>query len=286
MQNITFFHSNFLYSQTDSYHLSISFRRDGFSFIIVDRDADELQASVFYSIDDSLSYDEYVEECSRFLNHEAFSYSYKQISCMYSSHHITIAPKSLCKQDDLRTILQFNHEIDKDESVYAYSLTNSDAVLVYAVSQQLIDMCRGRFEQSFDMFPHSASLLESSILHNKLEDGYSVFISLESSFFDIVILHKGNIIMYNTFSFANINDYVYYIMNVFEQLQLNQMKTPVVLTGRISKTSSYYEATCMFIKNVTIVQPLPLHAKMIARPPFTDISYPLFYQLFTINICE
>ncbi|MDA3883440.1 MAG: DUF3822 family protein [Bacteroidales bacterium] len=285
MQEISFFHTNFTFNHSKLFDLSVSFRRDGFSFIIIDRDDEVLYASCFQPFDESLSHGDYLIACRSFLEHEAFSYSYKHVSCLFTTERITIVPASLCNQDDLRTILEFNHSLPDDEVVFSYPLINADSVLVYAVSKKLVDYCSERFGD-FVNFPHSAPLLESSILHNKLEDSYSVFISLESSFFDIVILNRGQIIMYNTYSFTNINDYVYYVMNVFEQLKLNQMKTPVILSGKISKTSSYFDATCMFIKHVSLVQALPLHTKMMSVSPFNNIPYPLFYQLFTINLCE
>jgi hypothetical protein len=285
MQEISFFHTNFSYNHSKSFDLSVSFRRDGFSFVIINRDDEVLYASYFQPFDESLSQDEYLGACRSFLQHEAFSYSYKHVSCLFATEKITLVPASLCNQDDLRTILGFNHSLCEDETVFSYRLINADSVLVYAVSKQLVDYCSERLGD-FVNFPHSAPLLESSILHNKLEDSYSVFISLESTFFDIVILNRGQIIMYNTFLFTNINDYVYYVMNVFEQLKLNQMKTPIILSGNISETSSYFDATAMFIKHVSLVQALPVHTKMMSVSPFNNIPYPLFYQLFTLHLCE
>lgn len=286
MQDIFITHPDFSYSHTNTYELSIAFRPDAISFIISGKDYEQIFAAYYKEIESYTNHEEYIQACEAFFAHEACKHNYKKTSCVFFTERITIVPASLFSLDDLPTIFSFNHVLSEKESVLSYKITNADSFLLYPVHKQLLALCTKNLGIDFQTYPQSAALFEASILENKHEAKPRVWISLESSFFDIIVLQGPNVLLYNTFTFSNVNDYVYYVMNVFEQLQLNPMITPVVVSGKINPQSSYYEATSMFIKQVQIVEPYPSQKKHIETLPFTKLSFPLFFQLFSLRLCE
>lgn len=285
MQDISIAHTDFSYINSKLYDLSISFRRDGFSFSVWNSDSGNLMSVYFKTISDSCSEEEYNLECTKFLQHEAFSYSYSKTSIVYVTEKVTLIPAALYNTDDLEAYFSLNHTLRGNEIIETYKVKNAESVIVYALSKRLKNDCIDKFGAQVLFFPQTAPLLESSILENKLVESKTVFVSLESTFFDVIILEGQKVVMCNSYDFTNVNDYVYYLMNVYEQLGLNTLKDKVVLSGRISRTSSYYDATKMFIKNTEIKVPLPTQQNIL-QTPFNQISFPLFSQLINLRLCE
>ena len=283
MKDLHLVHTNFSYSHSDTYELSILFRQNGISFIITGQDYERLYIAHHESFDLN-SHKTYNEFCNDFFKHETFTYRYKKISCLFSTERITIVPASLYKQEDFEPIFTINHQLQKKESLVSYTIRNAESFLIYPVSQELLSLCSQKLGIDYQVYPHVAPLFESAILHNKHTEKTCVYISIQSSFFDILIINGPQIILYNTFTYTNINDYVFYVMNVFEQLHLNPMQTSVILTGKT--TTAYIEATAMFIKQVETISQLPSHTKMIQQPPFSEIPFPFFHTLFCSNLCE
>lgn len=283
MKDLHLVHTDFSYSHSDTYELSILFRQDGISFIITGQDYERLFA-IYHESFDINSDKSNSAYCNDFFEHEAFTYRYKKISCLFSTERITIVPASLYKQDDLETIFRLNHPLQEKESLVSYTFRNAESFVIYPVSQELLSLCTQKLGIDFQVYPHIAPLFESAILQNKHSEKTCVYISIQSTFFDVLILKGPRIALYNTFTYTNINDYVFYVMNVFEQLHLNPMQIPVILTGKTSP--SYIDATAMFIKHVETISQLPSHTKMIQQPPFTEISFPFFHTLFCSNLCE
>ncbi len=283
MKDLHLQHIDFDYSLSETYELSILFRQNGISFIITKHNHEQL-LTVHHELFDKNKNTSYNDYCKTVFQHKAFSYTYKKVSCLFSTERCTIVPISLYVQNDLETIFTVNHPLHDKEILESYKIKNAESFIIYPISQELHALCTQKFGANLHIYPHIAPLFESAMLQSKQSEKTQMYISIQKSFFDMLIVNGSNILFYNTFTFSNINDYIFYVMNVFEQLQLNPMQIPVVLTGRTP--ASYVDATEMFIKNVETISPLPSHKKMIQQPPFSEISFPYFYSLFCCNICE
>lgn len=70
---------------------------------------------------------------------------------------------------------------------------------------------------------------------------------------------KGNkLILFNSFEYSSPEDFIYYILFTFEQLQLNPDSVSVKLLGTISKDSAYFEIAYKYIRNCNLFNPFIL----------------------------
>ncbi len=285
MQDISITHIEFSYTNALQYELSISLRRDGFSFCIQNKEDKNLLSVFFQSIDEEIPEEEYIKQCKKFLTHEAFTYSYSKVRIVATSLKATIIPQELFDENSAKEILDFNYSLNNTERVFSYNLKKSDSVIVYAYFSEILDVCNQLFSSNYSLFPQTAPFLELAIQKNIQEVQTKVYISLESSFFDVVVLKGTKILLYNKFDFTNVNDYVYYVMNTYKQLALDPITVPTELSGKISVGSTYFDATQMFIKNVSVAQPFS-NSEQFLNVPFKSVPYSLFEQTINSFQCE
>lgn len=285
MQDLLYIHKDYSNQYEQLQKVSISLRPNGFSFVIQAVDSDRILAVCYSQVSANSSISVYSKSLSVFFKHEMLQKTFQTISIVYVTPRITIIPSSLFSTHNLTLLFETNHVLVPNDVVLDYKLKQTQGYLVYTIPSQIIEACKEAFGNHIRFLPQAAPFLESSCIQNKIKTNKQVYILLDDTFFDIAVLEGHNILLYNTFEFSNNNDYMYFVMNVFEQLQLNPLEIPVMLSGVISKASHYYESIQMFIKHVHIIEPTQSH-KDFLQYPFEQSLYPFFNNECNVSLCE
>jgi hypothetical protein len=97
-------------------------------------------------------------------------------------------------------------------------------------------------------------------------------------YFEMVLLDGKDLLFSNSFQYSTADEIAYYILFVYEQLELNPEITELVLSGEIEKTSKEHALLYTYIR----------HVKFAERPEnfrysykFEEIPNHQFYSLFT-----
>lgn len=284
MQDIHYIDSQFQTHIQNKLALSISIRRDGFAFLILDKDLHKIIATQYTNTQHPFLESDYMSSLENFLQQDFLQNQFDSVSIIYVSNKTTIIPASLFNIEQLPLLYSTNQILEENETVYHYKSKNVESYLVYSIPNSIYSVCKTAMP-TCEFFPQSAPILEFSILQNKPLSSKCVYISVENSYFDIIVLDGPKLMLSNSFEYTNLNDFIYYIMNVFEQLQLPATNTPTVVLGKISKASNYYTSLQMFIKNISIVVPLSSQ-QYLTEYPFNNASFPLFSAISNLSLCE
>jgi hypothetical protein len=68
--------------------------------------------------------------------------------------------------------------------------------------------------------------------------------------FDLVIFDGRQLTYFNSFSFQNPDDVVYYLIFVLEQLKFNPESMPLVLLGNVEKGGALFELLYRYIRHI------------------------------------
>ena len=99
-----------------------------------------------------------------------------------------------------------------------------------------------------------------------------MYVNVSKSTLDIVVLESDQLLLCNTFSYTSKEDFVYYLLFVAEQLQLDVLEFPLYFTGKITLETALYKSTYLYIKNVYFLEStnsvfsafkIPSHANFI-----------------------
>lgn len=194
----------------------------------------------------------------------------------------TLVPKALFEEERLETYLKFNHAIDrpKDYDLLFDKVENLQLVIVYAVPKEI----KNFFDQESILakWHHfSKPLLEAASLRNTKEQLFQVHI--QKNRFDALLVKGGKLQFFNSFNYETVDDFVYYLLYVMEQLKLDRESDSIELVGEFEEQSALYELLFKYIRHLKIgVRPKAVNFSTI----FSKIPSHYYFNLFNQHLCE
>jgi hypothetical protein len=191
-------------------------------------------------------------------------HKYKLVSCMLLNSQSTIVPAPLFQDTDKQTYLKFNTALDNQEAVLADTIKMLDAKNVFALPLVLKNKLSGVYP-TINFHHFSSVLIDNLLAQNKNKPNKKLFVYIQPSSFQAIVIEGKNLLFYNTFNYHTPEDFIYYLLFVCEQLQLNPETIETLLLGELEKNSAYYAIAYKYIRNL----------KFGERPDGNDYSYQL-----------
>ena len=79
---------------------------------------------------------------------------------------------------------------------------------------------------------HLSPLCEYFYTKSRMGNNEKMYVNIENKYLDIICFGKKGLLLANTFEYEHTNDAAYYILNVWKQLNFDQQKDEVHLTGK------------------------------------------------------
>ena len=176
-------------------------------------------------------------------------HKYKSAVCIIVNNLSTLVPNALFDEDRVKMYLKFNAELQGDEMVLVDNLKSMDSKNVFAFPLSI----KSKLDYLFSNIKYhhaSSALIDTLVLQNKNQTGKKLFVHVQPSHFEAVTIDGKQLLFYNTFNYHSAEDFVYYLLFVCEQLQLNPETIDVILLGEIERNSTIYTLTQKYIRKI------------------------------------
>ena len=81
---------------------------------------------------------------------------------------------------------------------------------------------------------HRATLfIEKSLEKQTIEK--QAFLDVYPGFFYANIVQNGKLLFSNTLEYANVEEFIYFVLNIFDKFGLDQLETKLTISGEINK---------------------------------------------------
>ena len=174
----------------------------------------------------------------------------RSVRVIVENNRSTLIPSALFEESEKDTYLNFSVEPEVEEKVLFDRLTRLEIVNIFGVNIML-------YNQIFRFFPgakvcHLSSLLIESIWMNfkNLITDKRIFIFVREEAFNMMIFDKKQLVYSNAFHFRAPEDFVYFVIFVMEQLNLNPEEVPVTLLGNIRISTPCFDLIFKYIRNI------------------------------------
>jgi hypothetical protein len=174
----------------------------------------------------------------------------RSVNVIIENNKSTLIPSALFEESEKNTYLHFSTEPEAEEKVLSDNLNRLEIVNIFGVNNILYD-------QVFRFFPgakvcHVSSLLIESIWMNfkNLITDKRIFIYVREDAFNMLIFEKKQLVYSNAFFFRAPEDFVYFVIFVMEQLNLNPEEVPVTFLGNIDTKSPQFDLIFKYIRNI------------------------------------
>lgn len=104
----------------------------------------------------------------------------------------------------------------------------------------------GEFE-----YKHASTvLLEHALKEEQNSEAHKMYINVASFHYEMIIVKKGQLQLYNTFEYHTKEDFIYFILFAIEQLKLNPETLIVKLSGVIEKDDALFKILYTYVRCV------------------------------------
>lgn len=206
----------------------------------------------------------------------------KSVRIIIENNRSTLIPSALFEESEKETYLNFSLEPGEEEKVFFDRLSQIEVVNIYGFNKDLYDEMAGFFPGA-KVCHLSSALIESIWMNFKnLITDKRIFIYVREEAFNLMIFEKKQLVYSNAFHFNAPEDFVYFVIFVMEQLNLNPEEVPVTLLGNIDTDSPQFELIFKYVRNIDFA----------SRSETSDYSYVFndvpghsFYPLLNPGLC-
>lgn len=281
-KGISIIDESFVRNRTANFHLSVQVGMDGFSFCIFDIKNNRyiaLETFAFNGVRTNAMLVDAIHEL--ILQNDTLNNIFKSVQVGIVNERSTLIPNALFEKGKEAAYLAFNHFTDKNESTSYYDLKSIEAKNIFALPEEIQAVFRKYFH-NVKFNHHSSPLLESLLTSYKNSQEKQLFIHVQASHFEIVVIKGKELLFYNSFKHQTSEDFIYYLLFVCEQLKLNPESIELFLLGEVEKNSALYSIIYKYIRNVKFGTRSEIFG--YARG-FTDLPSHFHYNLLNQYLC-
>ena len=240
------------FTKSKQYTLSIRLSTDGFSFSIYNPIHDDSLSIIEKEIDPSLSLTANLKTVfheSEFLNHP-----YKRVNIMIADKRFTIVPLELFEEEQAELLFYHNHQKRENEAVHHNILQKNNVVIVFGIDKSAYTFLKEQYPEAH-FYSQSTPLIDYFSVKSRLGNSKKMYASIRRESIDIYCFEKGRLLLANSFECTLTEDRIYYLLYVWKQLEFDQKRDELHLTGTLPDKEVLMNELKKFILQVFIMNP-------------------------------
>ena len=173
---------------------------------------------------------------------------FSSVLVIHQNNLSVLVPNRYFNEKELASYLNFNVKkltIDYVAFDHLKALESKNVYIPYVNINNYLFQNFGEFE-----YKHHSTVLIEKLLNSTNNIEKTMFVNVSKNSLDIVVLENNQLILFNTFSYNTKEDFIYYILFVAEQLNLNVNEFSLHFTGKVNLEDAIYKITYKYIKNV------------------------------------
>jgi len=281
--HISLFDKSYNKSKSNQYKLYVELSNNGLKHTVLDT-----QSNAFIGIEEYRFADIYndyslVEPLKDIVaSNEIYQNEFKAIIVAFVNNRSTLIPNAIYNAEKLTNYHQFNFSKQEEDQFYADQLINLSAYNIYSIPDFITDTFSGLKNVQFKHF--SSALIETALIEAKREKALSLInVHILPSSFQVVVIKNQKLELYNSFTYQSSEDFIYYLLFVLDQLNINNEEATIKLTGEVEKNSVIYTILHKYIKTLNFgIRPENLTFSYI----FEETPKHFHYALFNQFLCE
>ncbi len=238
-----------------NYHLTIRLAPDGFSFVVFSLDKNRYLCLETFQLKQLML----PERLSAALDELAIlrqwiTYPFHSVLAIVDQNANTLIPNSLFEEKEKGVYLAFNQPFQDNCRIQVDELKVAGTRNIYYLSNALVEKIKDIWPNA--RIAHLQSVFIESLLIAKrnLADEAMAFLHIREGNYDLAILNSDKLLYVNNFKFNTPEDFIYFLLFAFDQLQLNPENITVSLSGNIDKGDKLYDMLYLYVRNIEFTE--------------------------------
>lgn len=233
--------------------LSIQINLNGLSFCILNRTTNTIEFLKTIAFENKLTPVDVLNHLKAELSsNTVYSEDFDAVLVIHQNELATLVPKALYNENNKADYLKFNSKILRTDFITEDEIATNESVNVYVPYVNINNYVFDTFGEF--VYKHSSSVLIDTILQkNKTSEYPVIYINSNKNTIELIAVNKGKLQLFNVFEYHSKEDFIYYILFVFEQLELDVETTILKLSGSIDKDDEYYKILYTYVRDIDFI---------------------------------
>ncbi|RNC88605.1 MAG: DUF3822 family protein [Allomuricauda sp.] len=242
-------------SKEDFKKLSIQVSLNGLSFCVFDTIQHQVLKSGKRNFKSESTPYLILKELKKLFDEEGITeQNFNEVVVVHRNNLFGLVPKDLFDENELANYLKFNTKLLANDHIVFDEIKNFDMFNVYVpftnVNNYIFSLF-GEFE-----FKHSGTVLLQILLGlDTLPSTKVCYAYISQNNIEVVVLGQRKPLLYNYFSYKTKEDFLYYLLFIYEQLELDTSEVELKLFGSVEENDELYEMAYQYIKNIAVFTP-------------------------------
>ena len=277
------------------YELSIRLHADGFVYAILDKNTRKFLHLQAYDLSDpgkklyipgeaektdTVKLIQLLEQDLKWLQ-QPFS----KIRILLEQGKSTLVPEALFDVEEIGSLYTFNvaGEHSQRAELKHDHLKSTNAFVIYSFPSSLRKFIDTYFPGALVYHYSTANIQGLFHKYRNIDSDKQLFVNTAPSHIDILRIKNKKLDYYNSFLYNTAEDFMYYLIFIVEQLNLNPESVELMMLGEMEKHSSLSELVHKYIRYIRFVDRNPEF-----RYSFVLDQLPAhyYYNLFNASLCE
>ena len=261
---------------TDNYIMTIQYSLDGLSFVVFDTAENKFIALKHYhTTEKNISLETLLLELQEkeSLNFDEF----KNVNILIDNNNNTFVPKDYFQEEtkeDYLSLLNIKHSNVLTDDIAEHNIVN-----VYSYDDKL------NFLNNNIKVYHSSSILIKKLLKefSGRNPETRAFINVKNNSYELIIINNDKLVFHNYFNFNTKEDFLYFILFTFDQLNIDNESIPLYFLGFIEEKSPVVELCSRYIRNIRFFN---RDNDFNYINELNSVPYYYYYTLYSFISCE
>jgi len=277
------------------YELSIRMHTDGFSYAILDTNTNKFLHLEAFDLADPGKRIYIPGEAEKIdtgklvqlLENELkwLQQAFHKVRILLEQGKSTLVPEALFNEEEAGSIFDFNvagGPYQKTELKHDH-LKSTNAYAIYRLPSQLQRLCEKYFPGAAVYHYSTANIQSLFHKYRNADNDKQLFVNTAGTHIDILQIKNKKLDYYNSFSYNTTEDFMYYLIFVVEQLDLNPENVELMMLGEIEKHSSLSDLVHKYVRHIRFIERNPEFRYSFV---FDQLPPHYYYNLFSASLCE
>ena len=178
---------------------------------------------------------------------------YQRVNVLIATSHFTTVPVAAFQKEDIQTIYQFAFPKDVPQHVSYNVLRRSGIAIVFGLERNIYQLLLDDFPRA-RFYASASTLIEFFGERSLIGKGRKMFVYLHEKEMTLYAFEQGRMLFVNTFNAVSVADIQYYTLNVWKQLEFDQVDDALFVVGDMEgRTTELVEKINYFLQNVSVI---------------------------------
>ena len=213
-------------------------------------------------------------------NEEMLQQDYLRVNVMVSVPHFTTMPVAAFQKDYVQSVYGMTFPKEKAAHVSYNVLRRSGIAIIFGMDRNIYQLLVDDFPRA-RFYASASTLIEFLSQRSLLDRGRSMYVYLHEKEMTLDAFDHGRMLFVNTFDVSAVNDMQYFILNVWKELEFDQIDDALcIVSDSDDGAAALSEKIRYFLQNVTVI-----NRKDDFRNKLTMGNGLIPYDLQTLLVC-